>query len=177
MKINISIHTDGACGNNPGSGGYASLITTKKNEYKVCGGMYTKTTNQRMELMAVLKPLLLLSKHKQSHLYSIKVYSDSKYLVNGINNWICGWGIRGWMTYSKRDKHGKYSKRAVKNRDLWQNIQQTLSLFHDINCVWVKGHADNQKNNKCDRIAKHMEEKAIYEECNFMESELPNKLV
>lgn len=168
MKFKIAIYTDGSCLDNPGYGGYASLVIFENNEYIVGGGMYKQTTSQRMELTAALKSLLLLSKHQEAHLYSIIVYSDSKYLVDGINTWISGWERNGWKTANRQD---------VKNKDLWKKLQNIILSFSDINFKWIKGHSANQKNNKCDKIAQDMQTKAIKEKRDFMESELPNKLI
>ena len=115
MKFNISIYTDGACFDKSGYGGYAGLIIFEADKYIVGGGMYARTTSQRMELTSALKPLLLLSKHQESHLYSIVVYSDSEYLVKGINEWLGVWEQTCWKTVDKED---------VKNQDLWKNLQR-----------------------------------------------------
>lgn len=161
------IYTDGSCQGNPGSGGYASIVKHNSNKYIIKGGSYAKTTSQRMELTAVYKPIYLLSRHKESYTYSIIVYSDSKYLVNGVNLWLNNWEISGWKTLNKQN---------VKNTDLWKNIQKILPLFHDINFKWIKGHAGNKLNNECDGMARDMSQKAMDEKRDFTISDLPKKL-
>lgn len=166
MTLKIFIYTDGSY--SEGSGGYASIIIVNDHEYIVSGGIYKNTTSSRMELISALKPLLLLSEHNTSHLYSITVYSDSIELVSGINKWGGSWKLHGWKTQNNQD---------VKNQDLWKNLQEILELFHDIKFQWIRGHSKNRKNDKCDKIAKDMRIKAMSEKCNFTESELPEKII
>ena len=163
----ITIHTDGSCLGNPGFGGYAAIVKHDSNKYIIKGGLYKKTTNQRMELTAIYKPLYLLSSHQESHMYSITVYSDSSYLIKGVNEWMSGWERNGWKNSKKQD---------VKNMDLWKNIQKVLPLFHDINFKWVKGHGNNTLNNECDEIAREMAEMAVKEKRDFIISNLPKNL-
>ena len=141
-KPQVDIYTDGACANNPGAGGFGVVMFYKdannqvhKKEFS-CG--YKMTTNNRMELLAVVFALENLKKPCK-----INLYSDSKYVVDAINkNWLEGWVARGW----------KSSSGKVKNIDLWQKYL-SASKNHEITFIWVKGHASNEFNNRCDELA------------------------
>ena len=135
---NVSIYTDGACSGNPGAGGYCAILIYNGIE-KVVSGSEVETTNNRMELLAVIKGLSAL---KEPCL--VDLYSDSQYVVDAFNKgWILDWQSRGWKTSSKS---------AVKNVDLWTMLIE-LTKVHTVNFIKVKGHADNEYNNKCDKIA------------------------
>ena len=134
----VIIYTDGACSGNPGVGGYCAILMCEGVE-KGVSGAEKETTNNRMELFAVIKGLSAL-KFK----CSVKVYSDSAYVVNAFQNgWLKDWIKNGWKTADKK---------PVKNTDLWQQLVSLLEE-HLVEFVKVKGHADNPYNNRCDKIA------------------------
>ena len=137
MKV-VDIYTDGACSGNPGIGGYCSILIYNGVE-KVVSGSELYATNNKMELLAVIKGLECL---KESCI--VNVYSDSQYVVDAFNKgWIFNWQRNNWKTSDKKE---------VKNIDLWQKL---LSLYekHQISFIKVKGHSDNEFNNRCDKIA------------------------
>lgn len=142
MKVNI--YTDGAARGNPdGPGGYGTILTYKDSKgvvhTKEISGGYKKTTNNRMELMAVIKGLEALNKPCE-----IDLYSDSKYVTDAFNQkWIEGWMKKGW-------KRGK--NEPVKNVDLWQRLLKAKEM-HQVNFIWVKGHAGHEMNERCDFLA------------------------
>jgi len=130
----VKLYTDGACSGNPGPGGYAAILTCDGRE-KVISGGEKDTTNNRMELLAVIKGLESLNKR-----CVVEVHSDSAYVVNAVNNnWLSGWAARGWEN--------------VKNPDLWRKLMNAMSR-HDVRFIKVKGHADDEMNNRCDEIAR-----------------------
>ena len=134
----IIIHTDGACRGNPGPGGYGAILQYKGHSKEISGG-FRHTTNNRMEMLAIIESLKTLK-------YRCKVllYTDSKYVCEAINRkWLDGWKNKGWKNSAKED---------VKNIDLWKAIDQTLKE-HEVSFHWVKGHADNEMNNKADELA------------------------
>lgn len=134
----IILYTDGACSGNPGMGGWGSILIYKGRE-KVFSGGENLTTNNRMELMAVIKGLSAI---KES--CKVDVYSDSAYVVNAfLQGWVAKWQMNGW----------KSSKGKVLNIDLWQTLLAEMER-HEV--VWhkVKGHADNENNNRCDALAR-----------------------
>ena len=134
----VSLYTDGACSGNPGLGGYCAILIYKDVE-KVLSGSEADTTNNRMELKAVIEGLKALKERCE-----VDLYSDSQYVVSAFTeNWIFDWQSRGWKTASKS---------PVKNVDLWQELLE-LNSKHKINFIKVKGHADNEFNNRCDKIA------------------------
>ncbi len=142
-KPNVEIYTDGACANNPGKGGYGAILMYQKKDGKMVFKKISKgfelTTNNRMELMAVVDALSVLKVP-----CCIKLYSDSKYVIDAINkNWLQGWIKKNWKTSSNS---------KVKNVDLWQKFIQ-LSKNHTIEYIWVKGHNDNKYNELCDKMA------------------------
>jgi len=135
----VVIYTDGACSGNPGKGGWCAILNYKGVE-KVLTGGEALTTNNRMELTAVIEGLAAL---KEPCIAS--VYSDSAYVVNAVSNgWIEDWRRRGWRTASKSD---------VKNVELWERLLVLLAT-HDVRFFKVKGHADNEMNNRCDAYAR-----------------------
>ena len=134
----VVIYTDGACSGNPGNGGYCAILIYGKKE-KVVSGAEKDTTNNRMELLAVIKGLQALKVP-----CSVKLYSDSAYVVEAFRKgWIKDWINKGWKTSSNKD---------VKNVDLWQTLYGLLET-HLVEFIKVKGHADNEYNNRCDKIA------------------------
>lgn len=142
-KINVNIYTDGACSGNPGIGGYGTILVYtdsngQKYEKELSEG-YKLTTNNQMELLAVITGLEALTKP-----CSVTIYSDSKYVVDAFNNnWIDGWIKKGWKTAGKS---------PVKNVELWQRLLKAKEP-HDVNFIWVKGHAGHEYNERCDSLA------------------------
>lgn len=134
----VEIYTDGACSGNPGPGGWGVLLRYGAHEKELCGGE-PETTNNRMEMMAVIQALSALKKRSTVHLYT-----DSKYVMDGINQWMDGWKARGWKTASKK---------PVKNQDLWQEIDSRLQEHH-VTFFWVKGHAGHPENERADELAR-----------------------
>lgn len=138
MKI-IDIYTDGACSGNPGEGGYGVVLLYNGVRKEVSKG-FKLTTNNRMELMAVVDALTLLKEPCK-----VNLYSDSKYVVSAIKEgWLIGWIAKGW-------KNSK--KEPVKNIDLWKELIPLLEK-HEVEFIWVKGHADNIENERCDELAR-----------------------
>ena len=133
----VVIYTDGACSGNPGPGGWGAVLIYGDKEKELSGGE-PETTNNRMELMGVISALSGL---KES--CKVDLYSDSQYIVNAVNEgWISSWQKRGW-----RRKSGE-----VKNLDLWQALLPLIEM-HEVTFNWVKGHAENVYNNRCDELA------------------------
>ena len=138
MAKSIEIYTDGACSGNPGPGGWGAVLRYKGVEKELSGGE-KDTTNNRMELTAVIKALEALKER-----CSVTLYTDSKYVSDAFNQgWIYGWLKKDWK---------KSDGKPVLNRELWQRLYE-LWKQHDITLVWVKGHADNAYNNRCDELA------------------------
>ena len=134
----VEIYTDGACSGNPGLGGYCAILIYKGVE-KVVKGSEKDTTNNRMELLAVIKGLEALKEPCQ-----VDLYSDSQYVVDAFNKgWIETWQQNNWRTSNKSD---------VKNVDLWKQLI-SLTQINTVNFIKVRGHADNEYNNKCDKLA------------------------
>ena len=134
----VALYTDGACSGNPGAGGYCAILIYKGIEKVVCGSE-RETTNNRMELLAVINGLKALKEK-----CAVKIYSDSQYVVDAFNKgWLTEWVSKNWRTAGKSD---------VKNVDLWQELL-SLTENHVVKFIKVKGHADNEYNNRCDKIA------------------------
>jgi len=133
----VEIYTDGACRGNPGCGGWGCIIYENGNEKEI-KGYKAQTTNNRMELTAVIEALKSTTGDNP-----IVIYTDSKYVMDGINQWIVRWKKNGWMTAAKK---------TVKNKDLWLLLDE-LICSRKINWVWVKGHAGNQGNERADYLA------------------------
>lgn len=134
----VIIYTDGACTGNPGAGGYGAVLIYNQHRKEISGG-YRLTTNNRMEMMAAIAALTSL-KHK----CAVTLHSDSKYLVDAMKlGWAKKWQVNGWM----RNK-----KEKAKNPDLWQQLLD-LCQYHQVDFVWVKGHAGIPENELCDRLA------------------------
>lgn len=139
MEKTIAVYTDGACSGNPGPGGWGAIIIDE-NEEKEFSGFEPNTTNNRMELTAVIQGLSALKEQQAS----VTVYTDSQYIVNAINlHWLDNWQIKSWMNASKK---------PVANRDLWEMIID-LNKKYKPTYVWVKGHSSNEYNNRCDALA------------------------
>lgn len=153
----VEIYTDGACSGNPGIGGFAAILSAKGKE-KELYGYKEHTTNNQMELLAVI--------HALSHLTTscqVKIYSDSAYVVNGfVQGWIVNWKKNGWKNASKQE---------VSNQNLWKTLDH-LASQHDVEWVKVKGHSDHPYNNRCDALAVRAYKEKI---CNFKEKiEVPD---
>lgn len=134
----VTIYTDGACKGNPGPGAYAAVLLNARHRKEISAG-YRLTTNNRMELLAAISALELLREPCK-----VELHSDSKYLVQAITQkWIEGWIKRGWKTADKK---------PVKNQDLWQRLIRCAKP-HQIQWLWVKGHAGNKENERCDELA------------------------
>jgi ribonuclease HI len=133
----IEIFTDGACKGNPGPGGWGAWLRCGKHEKELCGGE-PLTTNNRMELLAVIRALESLKRPSRA-----RIATDSQYVQKGISEWIKGWKAHGWRTSSKA---------PVKNVDLWQELDAQASR-HEIEWVWVKGHAGHDGNERADALA------------------------
>ena len=137
-KKHVIIYTDGACSGNPGPGGYGAVLLYNGHRKEISQG-YKDTTNNRMELMAVIKALELLKTT-----CTVTLHSDSKYIIDAVEKgWAKKWRANGWMR-NKKDK--------ALNPDLWERLLQLLSR-HEVSFEWVKGHAGNEENERCDFLA------------------------
>jgi ribonuclease HI len=135
----VTAYTDGACSGNPGPGGWGVWLSNDTGHSKeLCGGE-PNTTNNRMELLAVIQALNALK-----HACSVDVYTDSQYVQKGLNEWLPSWKARGWKTAAKQ---------AVKNEDLWKLLDQARHR-HVVRLHWVKGHAGNEGNEIADKLAR-----------------------
>ena len=137
MSDPVVVYTDGACKGNPGPGGWGALLRWNGHEKELFGGE-RNTTNNRMELTAVIQALLALKSR-----CSVAVYTDSEYVRNGITTWIHGWKQRGWRTADKK---------PVKNVELWQRLE-ALAAQHDVQWHWVRGHDGDPGNERADALA------------------------
>ncbi len=138
IKDSVVIYTDGACSGNPGAGGWGAVLIYGHNKKEI-SGFEEDTTNNRMELTAVIRALSLL---KQK--CNVELFSDSAYVVNAIkNNWLDNWKVNGWVGADKK---------PVKNIELWKELDSLLQT-HNVNFNKVKGHSDNELNNRCDELA------------------------
>ena len=134
----VIIHTDGACKGNPGPGGWGAVLQAGGGHEKELWGGEPNTTNNRMELMAAIMALEALKRPCK-----VELHTDSKYVMQGITEWMRGWKARGWLTADKK---------PVKNADLWQRLD-TARLRHDVKWRWVKGHAGHELNERADQLA------------------------
>ena len=140
----IIIYTDGACSGNPGIGGWGAVILGLSTKPILLNGGEDNTTNNRMELSAAINALSYFEDKK-----NLEIYTDSKYLKDGIETWIHKWKINNWKTTAKK---------LVKNKDLWLKLDEEISR-HNVKWNWVKGHAENQYNEQADALArKYIEE-------------------
>ena len=134
----VTIYTDGACSGNPGPGGWGAILIYGTHKRELSGGE-PDTTNNRMELTAVIQALSLLKEP-----CAVELWSDSKYVIDGLEKgWARGWKKRGWV---------KSDKKPALNPDLWDRLLE-LEEIHTLRCHWVKGHAENEYNNRCDELA------------------------
>ena len=140
----ISVYTDGACSGNPGIGGWGVVILETDKEEIFLNGGENNTTNNRMELIAAINSITYFKDRQK-----LELYTDSKYLKDGIEKWIHNWKLNGWKTANKK---------PVKNKDLWLKLDYEINK-HSIVWNWVKGHANNEYNEKADELArKYIEE-------------------
>lgn len=137
MSDSVIIYTDGACKGNPGPGGWGVILSYKGKVKELYGGD-PDTTNNRMELMAAIQALEALTKP-----CSVRINTDSKYVLQGITEWMDNWKKRGWKTASRH---------PVKNEDLWRRLDAAI-MRHDIEWIWVKGHSGNNGNERADALA------------------------
>jgi len=142
--MKITIYTDGACSGNPGIGGWGVVILIPGDNPIYLNGGSNNTTNNQMELTATIESLKYFKESKQ-----ILIFTDSKYVMNGIETWIKNWKINGWKTASKK---------PVKNKDLWEKLDKEI-IRHTIEWKWVKGHAGNENNEKADFLARRFIDK------------------
>ncbi len=140
MDSKVIIYTDGACSGNPGPGGWGAILMYKDAKKEISGGM-KETTNNVMEITAVIEALKCLKVESE-----VQIYSDSAYVVNAfLQGWIYNWLKKGWKTASGE---------PVKNKELWEELY-SLTKKHKVEFVKVKGHADNEFNNRCDEMARN----------------------
>tara|TARA_Y100000768_G_scaffold379863_1_gene356168 strand:+ start:470 stop:892 length:423 start_codon:yes stop_codon:yes gene_type:complete len=135
--MKLKIYTDGACSGNPGKGGWAAIILDGKNQLSISGSE-NKTTNNRMELMAAIMALKKIKNKSE-----IIIYTDSRYVKDGITNWIKKWKLNNWKSSNKK---------PIKNKDLWIKLDSSCQK-HSVNWKWVKAHAENKFNNLVDELA------------------------
>ena len=137
MTETVDIYTDGACRGNPGPGGWGALLIAGKQRKRLYGGEH-ETTNNRMELTAAIEALNALNGKRR-----VVLHTDSKYVKDGIETWMTNWKDRGWKTANKK---------PVKNKDLWQALDEAVGR-HELVWKWVKGHAGNPGNEEADALA------------------------
>ncbi len=134
----VTIYTDGACSGNPGPGGWGAVLRYKGTEIELSGGE-AKTTNNRMELTGVISAL-----EKLKEPCIVQLYSDSKYVIDALSKgWARSWQKKNWI---------KSDKKPALNPDLWERLLNLCDI-HEVHCHWVKGHAENEYNNRCDALA------------------------
>ena len=138
MTPQVTIFTDGACSGNPGPGGWGAILIHGATKKELCGGE-PGTTNNRMELMAAIQALEALTKPCR-----VELHTDSRYVMDGISQWIHGWKARGWKTAAKA---------PVKNEDLWRRLD-AARLRHEVDWRWVKGHNGHELNERADALAR-----------------------
>lgn len=138
MKSDVIIHTDGACSGNPGPGGWGAVLSWQGRERELSGGE-AETTNNRMELMAVIRALEALKRSCR-----VLVVTDSQYVMRGITEWMDAWKARGWKTAARK---------PVKNRELWERLDRQVRR-HEVKWRWVRGHAGNDGNERADGLAR-----------------------
>ncbi|GIK18085.1 MAG: ribonuclease H [Phycisphaerales bacterium] len=135
----MHLFTDGACSGNPGPGGWAYILRDERTGVeKEASGGEPETTNNRMELVAVIEGLGALRRPTV-----VELHSDSQYVLNGMREWLPAWKARGWRTAGRQ---------PVKNRDLWERLDALLAM-HEVRFNWVRGHSDHPENERCDRLA------------------------
>jgi ribonuclease HI len=135
----VVLYTDGACSGNPGPGGWGAVLIFGSHRRELSGG-HPATTNNRMELQAVIEGVAALKRR-----VPVVVYTDSTYVMKGMTEWITAWKARGWRTASKQ---------PVKNADLWRRLDEVLS-GHEVRWQWVKGHSGDPENERADELARN----------------------
>ncbi|MEC7093977.1 MAG: ribonuclease HI [Pseudomonadota bacterium] len=138
MGSSVILHTDGSCLNNPGPGGWAAILQWRGEERELSGGV-EGTTNNRMELQAAIEGLNALKRPMR-----VELHTDSKYVMQGVTDWMPRWKANGWRTANKK---------PVLNQDLWKQLDEAVQR-HDVAWHWVKGHAGNEMNERCDELAR-----------------------
>ena len=138
MQEEVDIYTDGACSGNPGPGGWGAILRSGTHEQEIWGGE-PATTNNRMELLAVIRALNTLKRS-----VNVRVHTDSQYVQKGISEWIHGWKARGWKTAAKE---------PVKNADLWRALDEARDR-HQVKWLWVRGHSGHVENERADELAR-----------------------
>ena len=138
MSERVTLYTDGSCLQNPGPGGWAAILQWRDEERKLSGSA-PDSTNNRMELQAAIEGLLALKRPM-----AVDLFTDSTYVMKGVTEWMPRWKANGWRTAAKK---------PVQNQDLWQELDAALGA-HDISWHWVKGHAGNDLNERCDQLAR-----------------------
>ncbi|WP_413204749.1 ribonuclease HI [Rhodospirillum sp. A1_3_36] len=138
MSTPVNLFTDGACSGNPGPGGWGLILRYGETEKEMWGGE-KETTNNRMEMMAVIRGLETLNRP-----VSVTIHTDSRYVADGITKWIHNWKRNGWKTAAKK---------PVKNDDLWKRLDEALKR-HQVSWQWVKGHAGHPENERADELAR-----------------------
>jgi ribonuclease HI len=134
----VQLFTDGACSGNPGPGGWGAILRSGAHETELSGGE-PATTNNRMELMAVIEALNALKKPS-----AVTIHTDSRYVMDGASKWLIGWKKKGWKTADKK---------PVKNEDLWRALDDAMAR-HDIHWIWVAGHSGHPENERADQLAR-----------------------
>ena len=137
MSEMVTLYTDGSCLDNPGPGGWAAILQWRNEERELSGGE-PESTNNRMELQAAIEGLSALKRPMQ-----VDLYTDSTYVMKGVTEWMSRWKTNGWRTAARK---------PVQNQDLWQALDAALGA-HDVRWHWVKGHAGNEINERCDQLA------------------------
>ncbi len=137
MANTVEIYTDGACKGNPGPGGWGALLRSGTHQKELFGGV-PETTNNRMELTAVIRALQALKRHSR-----VSIHTDSQYVQKGVTEWLAGWKARGWRTAARQ---------PVRNLDLWQELEPLLSQ-HELSWHWVRGHSGHPENERADQLA------------------------
>ena len=137
--MTVTMYTDGACSGNPGPGGWGTVLIYGKHRMEMSGGE-AETTNNRMEMMAVIRGMEALKRPSK-----VDIYTDSTYVLKGITEWLEGWKKNGWRTAARK---------PVKNVDLWQLLDEALDR-HEVNWNWVKGHSGVPENERADELARH----------------------
>ncbi len=135
----IDIFTDGACSGNPGPGGWGTILRYNGHEKELSGGA-ADTTNNRMELQAVIEGLKALSEP-----CAVTIHSDSRYVIDGVTQWMRGWKNRGWKAAGRK---------PLKNAGLWQKLDAEIARHHSVDWVWVKGHSGHPENERADELAR-----------------------
>ena len=147
QRPHVELYTDGACSGNPGPGGWAYVLRhPASGAEREMSGAERETTNNRMELIAVIEGLRAVTRPSV-----VDVYSDSKYVLDGLKEWLPNWKQRGWRTAAKK---------PVKNEDLWRTLDRLMGE-HELRFHWVRGHSEHPENERCDRLAVAARERLV----------------